>query len=68
MPYAVGMATNPANDPISEEAERVLRDPRVRSRLEDFERRLASGEVRTVPHDEVRRRLRMDENEQPPAR
>ena len=51
------MATHPAQDPISEEAERVLRDPRLRRRLEVFERRLANGEVRTVPHEEVRRRL-----------
>lgn len=62
------MATNPAHDPISEEAERVMRDPRVRQRLEEFERSLAEGEVRTVSHDEVRRRLRMDENDAPPSR
>jgi hypothetical protein len=54
------MATNPAQDPIGEEAERVLRDPALRRRLEDFERRLAKGEVRTVPHKEARRRLGLD--------
>ena len=43
MAYAVRMATNPAQDPIGEEAERVISDPRVRRRLEDFERRLANG-------------------------
>ncbi len=59
------MATNPAQDPISEEAERVLSDPGLRRRLEDFERRLANGEVRTVPHEEVRRRLRMDDTDEP---
>ena len=67
MAYAVRMATNPAQDPIGEEAERVVSDPRVRRRLEDFERRLANGEVRTVPHEEVRRRLRMDEKDKPAA-
>jgi hypothetical protein len=63
-----GMATNPAEDPISQEAERVIRDPRVRRRLEDFERRLASGEVRTVPNEEIRRRLRMDAKDKPASR
>ena len=62
------MATNPAQDPIAEEAERVVSDPRVRRRLEDFERRLANGEVKTVPNEEVRRRLRMDENDKPASR
>lgn len=66
--YAVLMATDPAQDPIGEEAERVIRDPGVRRRLEDFERRLANGEVRTVPHEEVRRRLRMDEKDKPASR
>jgi hypothetical protein len=66
--YAVRMATNPAQDPIGEEAERVIRDPGVQRRLEEFERRLTNGEVRTVPHEEVRRRLRMDEKDKPASR
>jgi hypothetical protein len=55
------MPNEPAPDPIAREAQRVMRDPRVRKRLEEFERRLAEGSVRAVPHDEVRRRYRMDE-------
>ena len=50
----------PDRDPIDEEVERVLADPAIRARLEDFERRLAEGRLGPgIPTSEVRRRLGM---------
>jgi hypothetical protein len=55
------MATNPLQpDPIDEEVERLLADPEIRARLEDFEERFKRGELKTIPHAEVRRRLGLD--------
>ena len=64
------MATNPERDPIDDEVELALSDPAIRTRLEDFEARLARGEVKTVPNDEVRRRLGLDneDTDKPTAR
>jgi hypothetical protein len=47
-------------DPLDEEVERLLADPQIRGRLEDFEARLNRGELTTIPHAEVRRRLGLD--------
>jgi hypothetical protein len=66
MAYPEAVATPSPRDPIDEEIDILLSDPDIRARLTDFEDRLARGEVRTVPHSEVRRRLRLNE-EQPPA-
>lgn len=52
---AMGAHDNP--DRMAEEAERVFNDPAIRRRMDDFERRLADGTLRTVPHEEVLRRF-----------
>lgn len=53
------MALDPMFEPdwMAAEAERVFNDPEIRRRLADFERRLADGTLRTVPHEEVLRRF-----------
>jgi hypothetical protein len=55
------MATDPLQpDPIDEEVAALLADPEVRARLEDFEERFRRGELKTIPHAEIRRRLGLD--------
>ena len=55
------MSPNPVEpDLIDKEVARLLADPELRTRLEDFEERLRRGELRTVPHADVRRRLGLD--------
>jgi hypothetical protein len=55
------MATDPLQpDPIDEEVARILADPEIRARLEDFEERFRRGELKTIPQAEVRRRLGLD--------
>jgi len=61
MTYPEQVATRPQPDPIDHEIDRLLSDPDIRARLTDFEARLSRGEVRTVPHAEVKRRLGLKE-------
>ena len=66
--YDALMATDPLQpDPIDEEVARVLADPELRARLEDFEERFRRGELKTIPHAEVRRRLGLDPPEAEPT-
>lgn len=63
--YDAHMATDPLQpDPIDEEVARILADPKLRARLEDFEERFQRGELKTIPHAEVRRRLGLDPPEE----
>ena len=51
----------PAPDPVYDEIARILADPAIRARLEDFEERLARGEAGPrIPHEEAMRRLGLD--------
>lgn len=57
------MATNPAHEPqrnpIDEEiAEVYAAHPELKAELDEMERQLEAGELATIDHDEVRRRLR----------
>jgi hypothetical protein len=47
----------------------ALREPEIRQRLEESQRRFEAGETRTIPHEEVRRRLGLDEpaSTEPPS-
>lgn len=66
--YAARMATDPLQpDPIDEEVARILSDPDLRARLEHFEERFRGGELKTIPHAEVRRRLGLDPPETEPT-
>lgn len=47
-------------DPVDEEVERLLADPDVRRRLDDVDNAIANGSLKTIPHEEVRRRLGLD--------
>lgn len=50
------MAANPEPvDPVEEELRRVLANPDVQLRLDAFERRLVTGELRGRPHNDARR-------------
>ena len=60
------MAAGPApeHDPIEEEGRRLLDEDReLLEELRDFDQRYAAGEVDLVPHQEVRRRLKLDPDE-----
>jgi hypothetical protein len=48
------------NDPLRNEVDALLEPPEIR-RLEESQRRLAAGETRTVPYQQLRRRLGLDE-------
>ncbi len=62
------MATVPLQpDAIDEEVARLLADTELRARLEDFEERFRRGELTTIPHVEVRRRLRLDPHKAEPT-
>jgi len=53
------VATNPARDPIDEEiAEVYAAHPELKAELDEMERQLEAGELETIDHEEVRRRLR----------
>jgi hypothetical protein len=47
-------------DPVDEEVESLLADPAVRKRLDDVDKAIANGSLKTISHDEVRRRLGLD--------
>jgi hypothetical protein len=62
--YDALMVTNPLQpDPIDEELARLLADPELRARSEDFEERFKRRGLKTIPHAEVRRRLGLDPSE-----
>ncbi len=53
----------PAPDPVDDDVARILADPVLRARLEDFERRLARGELGPgIPHAEARRLVGLDDD------
>jgi hypothetical protein len=52
-----------AHDPVDDEVARILADPVLRARLEDFEARLARGELGPgIPHAEARRLVGLDDD------
>jgi hypothetical protein len=52
------VATNPSRHPLDEEiAEIYAAHPELRDELDEMERRLDAGDLETVDHEEVRRRL-----------
>ena len=54
------MATNPSRHPLDEEiAELYAAYPELKDELDEMERELEAGELETVDHDEIRRRLRL---------
>ena len=54
------MATNPSRHPLDEEiAELYAAYPELKQELDEMERELEAGELETVDHDEIRRRLRL---------
>jgi hypothetical protein len=57
------------DDPVGDELDALLRQPEIRQRLEESQRRFEGGETRTIPHEEVRRRLGLEEpaSEEPPS-
>jgi len=61
----MAMGAHQEADWVAAEAERVFSDPEMRRRLEAFERRLADGTLRTVPHEEVLRRFGLDNPGEP---
>ena len=50
----------PQPDPVDEEVARLLADPAVRKRLDDVDKAIADGSLKTIPNEEVRRRLGLD--------
>lgn len=48
------MATNPV-DPVDEEIERLLSDPEMVARLEEYERQRDSGDLDLKTNDDARR-------------
>jgi hypothetical protein len=57
------------DDPVGAELDTLLAQPEIRQRLEEFQRRFERGKTRTIPHEEVRRRLALEEpaSEEPPS-
>ena len=54
------MATNPSRHPLDEEiAELYAAYPELKDELDEMERQLEAGELETVDHEEVRRRLQL---------
>jgi hypothetical protein len=54
------VATNPSSHPLDEEiAEVYAAHPELRAELDEMERQLEAGELETVDHEEVRRRLQL---------
>lgn len=52
-----------AHDPVDDEVTRILADPVLRARPEDFERRLARGELGPgIPHAEARRLVGLNDD------
>jgi hypothetical protein len=49
------------DDPVGDELDALLGQPEIRRRLEESQRRFEVGETRTIPHEEVRRRLGLEE-------
>ena len=62
------MAAHP-DDPVGDELDALLGQPEIRQRLEKSQRRFEGGETRTIPHEEVRHRLGLEEpaSEEPPS-
>jgi hypothetical protein len=54
---------------VGEELEALLAQPEIRRRLEESHRRFQTGETRSIPHEEVRRSLGLEEarSEEPPS-
>jgi hypothetical protein len=57
------------DDPVGDELDALLQRPEIRQRLEESQRRFEAGETRPILHEEVRRRLGLDEpaSEEPPS-
>ena len=63
------MAAHP-EDPVGDELDALLKQPEIRQRLDESQRRFEAGETRTTPHEEVRRRLGITDSsppEEPPS-
>lgn len=60
----MAIAPQPEHDPIDQEIERILADnPDLLKRLQEYDRKRASGDLDLIPHEEAMRRLGLDVSE-----